>query len=98
MSLRNDIMRFSVLEFRSDTRIEFQAPVLTVTLSTRVDATLNVKQPSKYNKNALQNSKLVINIKLRINPVKRVYNKLSIAKIRIINKIGLRLMMQRLSD
>ena len=28
MSLRNDIMRFSVLGFRSDIRIEFQAPVL----------------------------------------------------------------------
>ena len=28
MSLRNDIMRFSVLGFRSDLRIELQAPVL----------------------------------------------------------------------
>ena len=28
MSLRNDIMRFSVLEFRSDIRIELQAPVV----------------------------------------------------------------------
>ena len=29
MSLRNDIMRFSVLGFRSDLRIELQAPVIT---------------------------------------------------------------------
>ena len=28
MSLRNDIMRFSVLGFRSDIRIELQAPVV----------------------------------------------------------------------
>ena len=31
MTLRSDIMRFSVLGFRSDLRIELQAPVLHVT-------------------------------------------------------------------
>ena len=32
MSLRNDNMRFSVLGFRSDIRIEFQGPVACLTL------------------------------------------------------------------
>ena len=32
MSLRNDIMRFSVLGFRSDIRIELQAPVVKHTI------------------------------------------------------------------
>ena len=32
MSVRNDIMRFSVLGFRSDIRIELQAPVISYKL------------------------------------------------------------------
>ena len=36
MSLRNDIMRFSVLGFRSDIRIELQAPVVTVAYWSRL--------------------------------------------------------------
>ena len=49
MSLRNDIMRFSVLGFRSDLRIELQAPVLTPSISIQMASASNFRTPLRHN-------------------------------------------------